>query len=104
MRPRPGFARLLAGLALALAPSAPVAAAAPRAPNVVVILLDDLGWGDFSCFGNTAARTPHIDRLAREGLRAPSARRPAPTCRAVATRRATASPSTSPAIAGPGRS
>jgi uncharacterized sulfatase len=28
-----------------------------------------MGWGDFSCFGNTAARTPHIDRLAREGLR-----------------------------------
>ena len=45
------------------------AAAVPRAPNVVVILLDDLGWGDFSCFGNQAAQTPHIDRLAREGLR-----------------------------------
>lgn len=37
--------------------------------NVVVVLIDDLGWGDFSCFGNTAAMTPNIDRLADEGLR-----------------------------------
>jgi uncharacterized sulfatase len=34
-----------------------------------MVLIDDLGWGDFSCFGNTAAKTPHIDRLAAEGLR-----------------------------------
>ena len=41
----------------------------PRRLNVVVVLIDDLGWGDFSCFGNTAAKTPNIDRLASEGLR-----------------------------------
>lgn len=44
-------------------------AAAPTKPNVIVILIDDLGWGDFSSFGNQAAETPHIDRLAEEGLR-----------------------------------
>ena len=38
-------------------------------PNIVVVFIDDMGWGDFSCFGNQDARTPHIDRLAAEGLR-----------------------------------
>jgi arylsulfatase A-like enzyme len=38
-------------------------------PNIVVVFIDDLGWGDFSCFGNTEVRTGHIDRLAAEGLR-----------------------------------
>jgi uncharacterized sulfatase len=34
-----------------------------------MILIDDMGWGDFSCFGNKDAKTPNIDRLAAEGLR-----------------------------------
>lgn len=38
-------------------------------PNIVVVFIDDMGWGDFSCFGNEAAKTPHIDRLAKEGVR-----------------------------------
>ncbi len=38
-------------------------------PNVVVVFIDDMGWGDFSCFGNKLAKTPHIDKLAREGIR-----------------------------------
>ena len=40
-----------------------------KQPNIVFILIDDLGWADFSCFGNTAASTPNIDRLASEGIR-----------------------------------
>ncbi len=40
----------------------------PRRPNILFVLVDDLGWGDFSCFRNTEAKTPHIDRLAAEGL------------------------------------
>jgi uncharacterized sulfatase len=47
----------------------PTAAAAERRPNIVMVFIDDLGWGDFSCFGNTQASTPHIDRLAAEGIR-----------------------------------
>jgi arylsulfatase A len=43
-------------------------AAAPR-PNVVVILADDLGWRDLRCDGNHWHDTPHLDRLAREGIR-----------------------------------
>ena len=38
-------------------------------PNIVVVFVDDMGWGDFSCFGNRAATTPHVDRMAQEGIR-----------------------------------
>ncbi len=38
-------------------------------PNVVVVLADDLGRGDLSCFGGSVAPTPNIDRMAREGVR-----------------------------------
>lgn len=40
-----------------------------RAPNVVFILADDLGYGELGCYGQTKIRTPNIDRLAREGMR-----------------------------------
>ena len=42
-----------------------------RRPNVVVILMDDVGWGDFGCYGGgvaVGAPTPNVDRLARDGL------------------------------------
>lgn len=38
-------------------------------PNVILVFIDDMGWGDFSCFGNQAVETQNIDRLAREGIR-----------------------------------
>lgn len=38
-------------------------------PNVIFILVDDLGWKDLGCYGSTFYQTPHIDRLAEEGLR-----------------------------------
>ncbi|MEO0446451.1 MAG: arylsulfatase [Verrucomicrobiota bacterium] len=38
-------------------------------PNVIYILADDLGYGDLSCYGQEKLETPHIDRLATEGLR-----------------------------------
>ncbi|AXK36565.1 sulfatase [Streptomyces armeniacus] len=42
----------------------------PRSrPNILLIYTDDLGYGDFSCYGSTGIRTPRIDRLAREGVR-----------------------------------
>ncbi len=44
-------------------------AAAERPPNVVLIFTDDQGWADLGCFGATKIRTPHIDRMAREGVR-----------------------------------
>jgi uncharacterized sulfatase len=38
-------------------------------PNIVLVFIDDMGWGDFSCFGNQAVQTQNIDRLAAEGVR-----------------------------------
>ena len=50
-----------------------ISAAPPRAardkPNLIVVLLDDAGYGDFSITGNPAKRTPSLERLSREGLR-----------------------------------
>jgi arylsulfatase A-like enzyme len=37
-------------------------------PNVILIIGDDISWDDFGCYGNTSARTPHTDRLARNGI------------------------------------
>jgi arylsulfatase A-like enzyme len=41
----------------------------PRAPNVIVVLADDLGYGDLGVHGNPRLRTPELDRLARESVR-----------------------------------
>src|SRR5229473_7832862 len=40
-----------------------------RPPNIVLIISDDLGYADLGCDGNTRIRTPHIDRIAAEGVR-----------------------------------
>ena len=64
---RPAFFLTVAALACLL----PLADAAPPAakPNVIVVLVDDMGWKDLSCQGSPLYETPHIDRLARAGLR-----------------------------------
>ncbi len=49
-------------------------------PNIIVIMADDLGYGDVSCYGATALNTPHIDQLAAEGLRFTSGYCSASTC------------------------
>src|SRR6185369_4227550 len=43
--------------------------AAERPPNVVLILIDDMGWTDLSCYGSQFYETPNIDRLAASGMR-----------------------------------
>ena len=53
---------------------------ATRAPNVVLVMLDDLGYGDLRSYGGTDARTPNIDRLAREGVRLTDAYANGPVC------------------------
>src|SRR4051812_24872546 len=65
---RRGFLR--SGLAAtAYAGLAPRRLLSARRPNILFILADDLGYGDLSCYGRPDYRTPHIDRLAGEGLR-----------------------------------
>lgn len=49
-------------------------------PNFILILADDLGWGDLGCYGNPVIRTPNIDRLAREGARFTQFYVPSPIC------------------------
>lgn len=51
-----------------------------RPPNVVFVSIDDLGWDELGCYGNTYNETPHIDRLAREGMRFTNAYAAAPLC------------------------
>jgi arylsulfatase A-like enzyme len=43
--------------------------APPNAPNVVIIFTDDQGYGDLSCYGHPTIHTPHLDRLAAEGMK-----------------------------------
>ncbi len=51
-------------------------------PNFLVILCDDLGYGDLGCFGHPRIRTPHLDRLAEEGARLTACYSAAPVCSA----------------------
>ncbi len=53
---------------------------ASEKPNIIVIMADDLGYGDLSCYGATSIQTPNIDRLAKEGLRFTSGYCSASTC------------------------
>jgi len=64
---RLGSILLFAFLMMAAAPSNAEAQAADARPNIVFILLDDLRWNALSCMGHPTARTPHIDRIAKEG-------------------------------------
>lgn len=55
---------------------------AARTPNILFILADDLGWSDLACQGHRWHETPHLDRLAGEGMRFTQAYAPAPICSA----------------------
>lgn len=52
-----------------LACLAPLFTSAAEKPNIVLIFVDDLGYGDIACYGNEKVKTPNLDRLAAEGQR-----------------------------------
>jgi arylsulfatase A len=70
------------------APSVAVGAAPPTPmpdlgpPNIVLIVADDMGWGDLGSYGSRVIRTPNIDRLASEGARYTTFYVPTPICAA----------------------
>ncbi len=78
--PTPALAGLITALALPLLAPVQGALASPsnaqstpagekRLPNIILIVADDLGYGDLGCYGQTRIRTPNLDRLASEGVR-----------------------------------
>ena len=40
-----------------------------QSPNIIIMMADDLGYGDIGCFGNQIIKTPNIDQLARDGAK-----------------------------------
>src|SRR2546422_1477683 len=54
--------------------------ATPGKPNVVLVIMDDMGYGDLGSYGATDAKTPNLDRLAREGVRLTDAYANGPVC------------------------
>ena len=54
--------------------------AAAERINIVLILADDLGYGDLGCYGQPQYKTPHIDRLAKDGARLTDFYAPVPFC------------------------
>jgi arylsulfatase A-like enzyme len=60
---------LLVALLLVAAQETMAATKEPRKPNIIVIMADDLGYGDLSCYGATVFKTPNLDKLAAQGQR-----------------------------------
>ena len=67
-------------LVVAILLPAALAPGAPRRPNVVVLFADDLGYGELGCQGNQQIPTPHIDSIARSGVRFTDGYVTAPVC------------------------
>lgn len=75
-RVMPRYFFILAALMLGVSS----AAQSQRPPNVVLVMMDDLGYGDLGSYGGSDVRTPNIDRLAREGIRLTDAYASGPVC------------------------
>lgn len=71
---------LLATLALLLLGVTHASAKTAATPNIVILLADDLGYGDLGCYGHPTIRTPNLDRMAAEGMRFTDFYAAAPVC------------------------
>jgi arylsulfatase A-like enzyme len=76
----PRRAGLATGLGLSLVAAAPAKPVSKRPPNIIIILADDLGWGELGSYGQAKIRTPHLDRMAAEGQRWTQFYSGAPVC------------------------
>src|SRR5215213_10939870 len=63
-----------------LLPATALAGAEPRRTNFVIVLADDLGYGDLGCYGHPMIKTPHLDAFAKEGLLLTDCHAAAPLC------------------------
>src|SRR5688500_946479 len=70
----------LLSLLVAFSLSVAALAAAASKPNILLIVADDLGWGELSCQGNPQIPTPHIDSIAKNGVRFTSGYVSGPYC------------------------
>ena len=61
--------RFVIGLVVCLSSVIVTAKSISERPNIIIILADDLGWGDLGCYGQKDIKTPHLDRMAVEGTR-----------------------------------
>lgn len=76
-----GFGLGAAGAALAIQrPPAGAAEVSTMRPNIIFILIDDMGWADLACYGSTFFETPHLDRLASQGVRFTDGYASCPVC------------------------
>ncbi len=67
-------------LCLLFAGGAAAETATAKRPNIVIVLCDDLGYGDLGCYGHPVIKTPHLDALAAGGMRLTSMYSAAPVC------------------------
>ena len=80
--PRRDFLRslLLGAAAVPFYGCSCLASSGRRPPNIIFVLADDLGYGDLSCFGQKRFQTPHMDRMAGEGVRFTQCYAGSPVC------------------------
>ena len=71
---------LFGGLSVSLAHAATANVDEAIKPNIIVILADDLGYGDLGCYGHPRFKTPNLDRMAGEGVRLTQFNTPMPFC------------------------
>ncbi|WP_417849246.1 sulfatase [Thalassoglobus sp.] len=75
---RPRKATFIALLFFAATQS--IATAETTPPNIIIVLCDDLGYGDIGCYGHDVIKTPHLDKFAKQGLKLTDCYAAAPNC------------------------